>query len=736
MNPASVLRKKTVGIDALRRKQTTKANISSPTPSSSGASKPATASLASGSIKKAGSASTSPSIAGSSPGSSNLPMSTGPITIDLHRFADENLQPQEVVKQLLGNASEETIRGFHKSLQDAKQTVSGDLQRNVYRNYTEFVSISKEIVNLDGDIMHLKMNLNDVRGIWENLLASTEQADVDTSQELRSETVMPSRKPSEMMSSDMQDVYRAQLTALWDTVEGSQKYVKYTPSRHVVREFTNFIEVDPKTSQPRQLVHLFLFNDCLLAAARKKRTMANKYRLIAINFWKIKEIQIGEIKAADDSLAGIQIVVGHRVYAYRADRKEENYSFMQVYRRLEDDRDNQDLESMPTGSFRDTGRDSLRQSSTVSTRETRLNEEEQEWLEQLQDELEVMVALRRFEDAVNTIDKARKLLSRFTNNPSPWIQQCQDQLVKSTETLSDTIAHDLSNPLLSKLQFQRYVDWLLRLGNGEQARAVFLSTRSLVIKKRIRQLVFEGDTSTYVNELALVVFTLIRNTCEWYRDSFKQNEMSSGFMTWVREQTEVYAEIYKRQVFYQNQLSCKVIAECFKSMLDHCATLRKVGVDLKFVLEDVLQDNIKETITAYEKKVAHNVDKFAQQDTFSTVTSQNIGSDIKVTSSVISFYNLLVKYVSDICLLAKLPLYTTVIESVSRLTEHYLRSMLNESQKRNLNKDQRSAALLNVSFVLDNVIPRVSSQLNHHFDRPIPELDSLRARLRELTYRK
>lgn len=57
---------------------------------------------------------------------------------------------------------------------------------------------------------------------------------------------------------------------------------------------------------------------------------------------------------------------------------------------------------------------------------------------------------------------------------------------------------------------------------------MFLATRSGVIKKRIRQLTFEGDVTTYINELSLIVFTLIRNTCEWYRDSFKDNRMASG----------------------------------------------------------------------------------------------------------------------------------------------------------------------------------------------------------------
>lgn len=114
-------------------------------------------------------------------------------------------------------------------------------------------------------------------------------------------------------------------------------------------------------------------------------------------------------------------------------------------------------------------------------------------------------------------------------------------------------------------------------------------------------MVFEGDITTYISELALVVFTLIRNTCEWYRDSFKQNEMASGnfifsliilnwlkfehifkgFVTWVREQTEVYADIYKRQVFGQSQLSCQVISDCFKSTLEQCSVVSFIFIIFK-----------------------------------------------------------------------------------------------------------------------------------------------------------
>ena len=83
-----------------------------------------------------------------------------------------------VVRRTLGDTNEEGIRGFYKSLLDAKHVVGGDLQRNVYRNYTEFVSISKEISNLDADVLSVKEYLNELKSIWESFLAATNSSDI------------------------------------------------------------------------------------------------------------------------------------------------------------------------------------------------------------------------------------------------------------------------------------------------------------------------------------------------------------------------------------------------------------------------------------------------------------------------------------------------------------------------------------------------------------------------------
>jgi len=52
------------------------------------------------------------------------------------------------IQATMSSHTEDIIRQSYLDLQDARDSAATDLQRNVYRNYTEFVSISKEISNI------------------------------------------------------------------------------------------------------------------------------------------------------------------------------------------------------------------------------------------------------------------------------------------------------------------------------------------------------------------------------------------------------------------------------------------------------------------------------------------------------------------------------------------------------------------------------------------------------------
>jgi hypothetical protein len=98
------------------------------------------------------------------------------------------------------------------------------------------------------------------------------------------------------MASDMHSIYRAQIMALWENVEGSQRFIPQAQNRHIVRECVDFYDINPKTLQPRQAVHLFLLNDCLLLARRR----GNK--LVADYCWNIQDLTIVDIKDSSGKL--------------------------------------------------------------------------------------------------------------------------------------------------------------------------------------------------------------------------------------------------------------------------------------------------------------------------------------------------------------------------------------------------------------------------------------------------
>jgi exocyst complex component 8 len=61
---------------------------------------------------------------------------------------------------------------------------------------------------------------------------------------------------------------------------------------------------------------------------------------------------------------------------------------------------------------------------------------------------------------------ARAILSGFSSDPGK-LDGVKEEIDTYVDKLSKAIGRDLSNSLLTKVQFQRNVNWLLRLGLGE-----------------------------------------------------------------------------------------------------------------------------------------------------------------------------------------------------------------------------------------------------------------------------
>ncbi|CAJ0632488.1 7410_t:CDS:2 [Entrophospora sp. SA101] len=327
--------------------------------------------------------------------------------------------------------------------------------------------------------------------------------------------------------------------------------------RHIVREFSNFVEINASTNKPKQAVHMFLLNDCLLIAVKKKRQAAketsSRVKLVADRCWSLEDIGVVDVRDGN------------------ADKPEEKKNILNMAKRATDE-----------------------MLSTKAEKHAELTVNDVRELEELGDQLDVYIATREFEEAVENIDNVKNKLTNATAKDiklDPIRAKMEDRIVK----LSLAISHDLTNSDVKKSQVQKCVRWLLRLGYGEQAREMFLGARSKNIRIRTKQLKFEGDIPQYINELSLVYFTLIKNTCDWYNAAFRDMRMASGLVKWVNEEFEHYASMFKRQVYSLHYYNDNIVQECLRYAKEHCLMLRTVGFDLKFLLESLLKPDPDET---------------------------------------------------------------------------------------------------------------------------------------------
>ena len=71
------------------------------------------------------------------------------------------------------------------------------------------------------------------------------------------------------------------------------------PGRHILRECSNFVEISFSTNKPKQSVHIFLLNDCLLVASKKKRQASkdtSKAKLVSDRCFSLEDITLIDMK--------------------------------------------------------------------------------------------------------------------------------------------------------------------------------------------------------------------------------------------------------------------------------------------------------------------------------------------------------------------------------------------------------------------------------------------------------
>lgn len=95
-------------------------------------------------------------------------------------------------------------------------------------------------------------------------------------------------------------------------------------------------------------------------------------------------------------------------------------------------------------------------------------------------------------------------------------------------SLTSALLQALSYPHNHKETVKKLISLLIRLDAGAAARKTFLAARTEIARRLVRMIRFDGHIGTYISELAIAIFTVIKHTADWFLASFKENEAASS----------------------------------------------------------------------------------------------------------------------------------------------------------------------------------------------------------------
>ena len=396
-------------------------------------------------------------------------------------------------------------------------------------------------------------------------------------------------------------------------MEGSQRFLPVVPNRHILNRFSNWIELNNATYRPRQAVVLILLNDALLVAVEKRRQMGGTARLVADKCFNLNEIAVTDLKDAGDLTNAVRIKRDREVHILRTEKPEDKRALLSAFKRiLEETMSRRRKESVwEAENRRETvhggmGRrggvgnapsdDSSSRHPLAGFKPSLIfpfitsddpSGKDLSWIDDISDQLAVRIALREFEEAVALLEKAKSISPKVEVDPLA-IGLLRNKIEQRSNELCSVLLASLADTGIRKTGVVKISGWLLRLGQGERARETFLSGRGELLKKRTSDIRFvsQGDGSTItkaaqeaslineIAELAFVCFTLIRNTCEWYMAAYKDHQTASAFVRWASTQVEVFADIFKRQVYGNGPFEATVIQSCVDTATNQAAMVR------------------------------------------------------------------------------------------------------------------------------------------------------------------
>ncbi|XP_053314466.1 exocyst complex component 8 [Spea bombifrons] len=498
------------------------------------------------------------------------------------KLESSSFQSDQYVKQLSQQSDgDRDLQEHRQRIQSLADETAQNLKRNVYQNYRQFIETAREISYLEGEMYQLSHILTEQKSIMESVTQALLQTD-------RSEAA---RELQAAFPKEADEGKVRNLTTLLEKVEGCKNLLE-TPGRYLVYN-GDLTEFDVDNMVLIQKVHAFLMNDCLLiATALPNRRGMYKYNALH----NLDDLAIVNVKENPPMKDMFKILMFPESRIFQAENAKIKKEWLEV---LEETKKNKVLNEKRKKEEEAPRSPVVSDVSSNPFVEEETSDEELvdltlEWIQELPEDLDVCIAQRNFEGAVDLLNKLNSYLE-----DKPLTHAVKDLKAKvdgRIRQLTDVLVFELSPDRSLRggpKATRRAVSQLIRLGQSTKACELFLKNRAAAVHTAIRQLRIEGATLLYIHKLCNVFFTSLLETAKEFEMDFAGNNgCYSAFIVWSRSALKMFVDAFSKQVFDSKE-SLSTAAECVKVAKEHCKQLSEIGLDLTFILHALLVKDIK-----------------------------------------------------------------------------------------------------------------------------------------------
>ncbi|ODQ81956.1 hypothetical protein BABINDRAFT_165465 [Babjeviella inositovora NRRL Y-12698] len=512
----------------------------------------------------------------------------------LPNIANLNLDsqaPQDVQTRInteLAYAGAAEVVRFAHGLKQEDEVLTEQIKTNINDNYKHIFQLSTDLVLTETDLNLLRTSITELCGVIDTL---QERARATVGQ--TAEGASRARDRSSIVV--LEKMWASALASLYKHVEGAAKFVPPIPGRHVFAESGRWSELNGANWKVFQPIHLFVLNDHVLVATKKKKTTnEHAFKLVAVQCWPIQDVTMGDITPPQTSpdVYTINIKYQSLSYLYQTDRydhytkistafKEAAHKFRaQADKRLS--RSDKRLSGVMDLSTRVKSH-SRTQSEANAPQDASMRELGA--IDERVDELCMAVAQHEYASSVAILAEC-KARAAAVETQHLDVAVLVDLLALKLRLREDQLVRDLVHAVRTehtRAQTAVLMAHFTLLGILHTGRDAYLSQQSLRIDELVNEISFLSEVEVYVTQVTIVTFQCVKRAITTYIAAFPADTFSF-VVTWAT------AEVTKYALFLKNQLhgvraESEVHQACVQIARAQADELKAVGMNVDFLLE-------------------------------------------------------------------------------------------------------------------------------------------------------